>query len=191
MKHLTRTLTLVLLVILFRPVQAQQSLREKYDEMLEKTETYEQYKVIPRTRLNSFWAEVTDSLNAKSVRIQDLAADGVTKQADINALQSELSQVQSKLDESLELNDTIYFIGIPFSKLGYHLMVWILIVILAVLGTLSYLMFLRSNKVTTRVKGEYATLESEFETHKNGAREKQAKLKRELQTAVNQLNDRR
>ena len=190
MKHLTFTLILILFNALFCTLQAQ-SLQEKYDEMMEKTETYEQYKVIPRTRLDGFWTEVTDTLKAKTNRIQDLRADGIAKQADIDALGSELSQVQSKLDESLELNDTIYFFGIPFSKLGYHLMVWILIIALAVLGIISYLTFLRSNKVTTRVKAEFETLESEFEKHKNGAREKQAKLKRELQTAINQLGERR
>ncbi|MEQ9022021.1 MAG: hypothetical protein RLN82_04575, partial [Pseudomonadales bacterium] len=103
----------------------------------------------------------------------------------------ELAEVQARLDESLELNDTIYFLGIPFSKVGYHIMVWVIIIALAVLGVMAYFMFIRSNSVTKRAKREFDSLQAEYEEHKTKARETQVKLKRELQTAVNQLNERR
>ncbi len=190
MKYLKLTALTVFVFLLSIDSQAQ-TLQEKYDEMLEKTETYEQYKVIPRARLNAFWSETVDSLNTQSATISDLRSQVATQQNEINTLKSQLAEVQAKLDGSLELNNTIHFLGIPFSKLGYHLMVWLIIAALATLGVIAYLMFLRSNKVTIRVKKEHDKLEREFEEHKTKAREKQVKLKRELQTAVNQLNERR
>ncbi len=170
---------------------AQESLQEKYDAMLESTETYEQYKVIPRSKLNGFWGEVSDSLQRKTGTINDLRSQILTQQASIESLEGNVVDLQARLDESLNLNDTIYFVGIPFSKLGYHLMVWLIIIVLAVLGVLSYLMFMRSNRVTSKVKKEFEALNAEYEEHKTKARETQVKLKRELQTAVNQLNERR
>ncbi|WP_370089476.1 hypothetical protein [Ekhidna sp.] len=191
MKNLRLTLSTFILFIFFLPAYAQETLQEKYDEMLESTETYEQYKVIPRTRLNAFWKEVSDSLSQNIRTINDLKSQIQDQEASIAALEANVADLQSRLDESLNLNDTIYFLGIPFSKVGYHIMVWVIIAALAVLGVMAYFMFIRSNKVTSKTKREFETLQAEYEEHKNKAREKQVKLKRELQTAVNQLNERR
>ncbi|MEQ9467523.1 MAG: hypothetical protein RLN88_08930 [Ekhidna sp.] len=190
MKNLKLTFSLAFILFAMQS-QAQETLREKYDAMLEKTETYEQYKVIPRTTLNSFWSEALDSLKQQARTIRDLRSQVTGQQGEINSLRAEIAEVQSKLDESLELNDTIYFLGMPFSKVGYHIMVWLIIAALAVLGVMSYLMFIRSNSVTSKTRREYETLNAEYEEHKTHARETQVKLKRELQTAINQLNERR
>ena len=189
-----QTLRLILtLIFVFSLILSfgQETLQEKYDYLLEKTETYEQYKVIPGTSLNSFWAEVKDSLNQNTRVIKDLRSQIAPQQASIKSLEANVIDLQIQLDESLKLNDTIFFMGIPFSKVGYHLMVWLIVVALAVSGIVSYLMFMRSNKVTTRIKREFETLKAEYESHKVNAREKQVKLKRELQTAINQLNEKR
>ncbi|MEQ6167438.1 MULTISPECIES: hypothetical protein [unclassified Ekhidna] len=189
MKNLSLTLCFVLLFSI--SASAQETLQQKFDNMLENTETYERYKVIPRTDLNAFWSEVTDTLNQKQQKIQQLQTETRDAKALAQQARAQLSDVQVKLDESLELNDTIYFLGIPFSKVGYHIMVWVIIIALAVLAVIAYFMFMRSNSVTSRTKREYEALQAEFEEHKTKAREMQVKLKRELQTAVNQLNERR
>ncbi|WP_420577583.1 hypothetical protein [Ekhidna sp.] len=190
MKNLSLTLCSCV-VLFFSFSSSAQSLKQKYDDMLENTETYEQYKVIPRTDLNAFWSEVADSLNQKQRKIQQLQSETQDAKALAQQARAELSDVQSKLDESLELNDTIYFMGIPFSKVGYHIMVWVIIIALAVLAVIAYFMFMRSNSVTTRTRREHEALLAEFEEHKTKAREQQVKLKRELQTAINKLNERR
>lgn len=191
MKNLSLILCSVIVMLFTFSVSAQETLKQKYDDMLENTETYEQYKVIPRTDLNAFWSEVTDTLNQKQRKIQELRLETQDAKALAQQARAELSDVQSKLDESLEMNDTIYFIGIPFSKVGYHIMVWVIIIALAVLAVIAYFMFMRSNSVTTRTKREHEALVAEFEEHKTKAREQQVKLKRELQTAINKLNERR
>lgn len=186
------TLTLLIITFVLSIFHAHgQSLQDKYNTMLEETETYEQYKVIPRTRLNGLWSEVKDTLNQKQRKIQQLQTE--TQDAVAAAVQSraELADVQAKLDASLDVNDSINFVGISFSKMGYHIMVWAIIAILAVLGVMAYFMFMRSNSVTSKTRREFEALQAEFEEHKTKARETQVKLKRELQTAVNQLNERR
>ncbi|WP_424963569.1 hypothetical protein [Ekhidna sp.] len=191
MKNLSFTLSLIFVLFFTSNASAQEALQQKFENMLENTETYERYKVIPRTDLNTFWSEVTDTLNQKQRKIQQLQSETQDAKALAQQARAELSDVQSKLDESLKLNDTIYFVGIPFSKVGYHIMVWVIIIALAVLAVIAYFMFIRSNSVTTRTRREHEALQAEFEEHKTKARETQVKLKRELQTAVNQLNERR
>ena len=191
MKSLKISLILLFAYVAIPQSFGQETLQEKYDDMIESTETYEQYKVIPRTRLNGFWSEVSDSLNQNKIVQKEQRNTILDQQAENVRVAAVAKDLEAQLSESLDQNDTIYFLGIPFSKIGYHLMVWLIIVALAVLGVISYLMFMRSNSVTSRVKKEHEELIAEFDAHKDKARETQVKLKRELQTAINSLNERR
>ncbi|WP_462251504.1 hypothetical protein [Ekhidna sp.] len=170
---------------------AQNSLQEKYDGIIESTETYEQYKVIPRTTIDDFWMEVSDTLKLNKGVINDLQIKRQDQEAFIKKLEADILNLQSNLDSSLNQNDSINFVGISFSKVGYHLMVWLIIAVLAAFGVIAYLMFARSNRVTSRVKKDHDELIAEFDAHKDKAREAQVKLKRELQTALNTINERR
>ena len=190
MNHLKLTLGFLSLVFL-NPLQSQEPLRQKYENMIETSETYDQYKVIPRTTIDAFWAEVSDTLRQNKARMKQLSIALNQQQTSAAELNERVIELQTSLNANLNQKDSIEFMGITFSKLSYHIMVWSIILILAIVAVLAYLMFLRSNKVTTRVKQAHESLAAEFDDHRNSAREKQAKLKRELQTAINQLNERR
>lgn len=168
---------------------AQDSLNAKYNNMIESTETFNQYKVIPKTSLDAFWSEVMDSMQEDSRSIQSLTEQVQSQIDSIESLTSERNSVQNELDESLMLNDSISFLGITLSKSVYHIIVWGIIFVVLVLSIVVYLMFLKSNKVTTRSRKELETLQHAFEEHKSQSREKQVKLKRELQTAINTIDE--
>ena len=189
MKCLTRPLAVFVLLFAGGSLYSQ-SLNEKYTDLIQRSETYEQYKVIPKTSLDGFWVEVMDSIAFQNNSLADLRAKVRRQNQKIESLAKSQQEVQAKLDESLTKNDSIRFLGVSLSKLSYHLIVWSLILILASLGILAYTMFFRSNKLTVRHKKDLEELELEFEKHRNAAREKQVKLKRELQTALNQLETR-
>lgn len=191
MKNINLFASLLFTLLIVTQASSQESLQEKYNSLIESSETFQQYKVVPKTSLNAFWSETMDSLNHANSTISDLSLNVTSQQDSIQALNSRLAVIQNGLDESLELNDTIYFVGMPFSKLGYHIMVWLIIIALTLLSLMVYFMFIRSNKQTTRFKRELEGLNTEFENHKNESREKQMKLKRELQTAMNQLSEKR
>ncbi len=191
MKSQSSTLILSIVLLVNFSSVAQSSLQEKYDGIIESTETYEQYKVIPRTTIDAFWVEVSDTLKLNRGVINELQTKRQDQEAFIKKLEADILNLQSNLDSSLNQNDSINFVGISFSKVGYHLMVWLIIAVLAAFGVIAYLMFARSNRVTSRVKKDHDELLAEFDAHKDKAREAQVKLKRELQTALNTINERR
>lgn len=191
MKNLKLIISLISFFVIITQAFSQESLQAKYDNLLENTETFQQYKVIPRTSLNAFWSETTDSLSLAKSQIRDLKSNVSTQKDSIQSLNVSVSGLQSSLDESLNMNDSISLLGISFSKLGYHILVWSIIIALAVLGIFAYLLFLRSNGQTSRFRRDMESLRSEFEAHKEAALAKQLKLKRELQTAINQLSEKR
>jgi len=184
----TGTLAISLLFAHFHLV-GQDSLDEKYQNMIETTETFNQYKVIPRTTIDAFWSEVLDSLRDNNATISSLRSEIAVQQDTISSLSAATSELKAQLDESLTLNDSISFFGIDVSKTTYHFIVWGIIMVLAVLAALAYMMFMKSNRVTSRSRKELGALEQEFEDHKNKARETQVKLKRELQTSINKMEE--
>lgn len=191
MRYLILSSSFLLFFFLSDHCFSQVTLQEKYEQLLDRTETFKEYKVIPSASLNQFWLEAQDSLVKNAGQIVRMRAMISVQQDTILSLRGKNQEQKAELDESLMLNDSIQFMGVRFSEFSYHLLVWSIIIVLTVLGLLAYFMFLTGNKVTSRTKREIESLNAEFEDHKAKARETQVKLKRELQTAVNTLNERR
>ncbi len=169
--------------------KSQDSLHVKYQNLIETTETFNQYKVIPRTTIDLFWSEVMDTLRKNDEVIKSMMTQVQAQNDSIENLNSRSRELGAQLEESLTQNDSIAFVGINVSKTTYHLIVWALITILLVATILVYFMFMKSNRVTVRSKKELEALQTELDDHKNKSRENQAKLKRELQTAINKMEE--
>ena len=189
MKIIKTSIIGILFVAVAHLSLAQDSLQVKYQNMIESTETFNQYKVIPRTMLDAFWAEAVDSLQQNGRAIRSLSGQVQSQSDSIRSLTAQRDNVQGQLDESLTLNDSISFLGANLTKGTYHFIVWGLILALVVTAIVFYVMFLNSNRVTSRSKKELETLQLAYEEHKNQSREKQVKLKRELQTAINTIDE--
>ena len=137
------------------------NLQESFDFMMEKYSSYEIYKVIPITKLNEFWGSVDDSLRSKERSIDGLQGEIVALNAMIDSLNSELATVKTTLKTSKETNSEIAFLGISFDKTIYHVMVWAIIVLLAVLIVMVYFMYVRSNGLTSRFKKDLEAMRKE------------------------------
>lgn len=172
-------------------ISAGQDLSTKFQEMMESSETYETYKVIRINTINSFWSEVEDSLNVKDKNIQSLKTEIDQLESELSGLEARLSEVKADLDQSKELNDTINFLGADLNKSLYHIIVWVIIAALVVVLFIVFGMYTQSHKVTRKAQKEFHEVQNEFENFKDKAREKQVKLKRDLQTAVNTIEDMR
>ena len=187
MKNLRPILSFTLPIILLFSVSGQESLQEEYDYLIRDTETYEQYKVIPKTRLDQFWALVMDSVSVKNQGISNLKIKLSYEQKVVAGLKAEAEQFQRELNNSLTKNSSINFFGLSLSKSSYQMIVWAIIIILLFVAGLAYSMYLRSNRLTVLHRKRLEEVELEYEQHRTYARDKQVKLKRELQTAINKL----
>lgn len=189
-KKLTLLSPILFFLILNLPSQAQTpSLDDKYQEIMENSETYEVYKVIRGTRLNEFWGEVRDSIEASNTEIAALKGTVSSLNTEISTLNDKIDDLSKDLEASNEVNDSISFLGIGFSKATYHIMVWVIIAGLVTAIVVLTGMYRSSNALTQRTVKEHKGLEAEFESHKSRSHEQYLKLKRDLQTAVNKIED--
>src|SRR5690606_27557662 len=96
-------------------------------------------------------------------------------------------------DETLEEQEYqiehMSFLGMGLTKGAYVTFTWVVIFILALAALILYFRYNSANKITIKAKNEYNSLDEEFETHKKRARETESKIKRELQTEINTVQE--
>ncbi len=157
--------------------------------MLESSESYTEYKVIKRTKLNEFSRAVQDSMAISRNQISALKSEVSDLKSQVKQLSSRITDLETQLAESEKLRESLVFLGIPMNKATYHMIVWVIIAGLAVFGVFAYTSFMRSNKVTSKTKKEMTELELEYDEHKKKSHEKQIKMGRELQTERNLVEE--
>ncbi len=166
-----------------------QTLRERYLLMRNKSQNYQEYKVIKENVLDSWWKIVLDSVTAKQTAIRD-------SKAEIKRLETELSQnIDALKAKENSMKDVMYasthisVLGIAFDKGFFAGMVGV-ILLLAGLAIAGVLYSIRMIKKSLTEKEELAnSISVEYEEYKRKAMEKQTKLSRELQNERNKLQE--
>jgi hypothetical protein len=179
-------------VLSFGSVSAQGNIQSQFEEFYStETSNWQEYKLIKKPRLKEFWSLVTDTLKIKEIKIVAAKAEVVVLNEELAEVNQKLQGVESELQNSKELNDSISFLGFQMKKSAYSSMVWIIIFGLIALSITLYLLYIRNNKVTKEARANLFNSEQEYTAHKEQSRENQSKLKRELQTALNALQENR
>lgn len=170
-------------------VEGPYSLEEQYEKLMKKSTSYQEYKVVKKVGINELWKNVNDSLN-KAHSDFDASNDEIARlNKELKSTKDSLDQTSASLNESNFGRDRISFLGIPLLKITYNSIVWGIILILAAIAIILFMRFAKSNSVTKNTRADYNKLEEEFEEYKKNARENDINIKRELQTAINTIED--
>jgi Skp family chaperone for outer membrane proteins len=108
--------------------------------------------------------------------------------SEIEELQSNLQSTQENLDNVNAEKDSINFLGMPFSKGGYMMLMWGIVGLL-VLALLFFIYRYKNSNATTReARKRLDETEREFDAYRTKALEKEQKLGRMLQDERNKSN---
>jgi len=168
-------------------VQGSYTLRERFQIMKTKSQTYSDYKVIKETVLDGVWKIITDSLAAKDAAIR--AGHG-----HINSLKGQLAKTEEALKAKERSMTDIQYASTHINVLGIDFGKGVFLTIIACLlgGLIAFVaiifgrMQLQSKSLSERNLAVSA-LTNEFEEYKHRAMDKQTKLSRELQDERNKL----
>lgn len=166
-----------------------QTLEQQYRRLLKISTTYQEYKVVKSVNLDEFWGNISDSLRVTMQKQAELNAEIQKLNEKLFNTENQLKKVQAELDASNFDRDHITLLGVPVSKTTYKTVIWIIILVLAFLAILFFSRFQKSNKLTRKAKKDFETLQTEYDNYKKKARDKELKLKRELQTAINTIDE--
>ncbi len=153
--------------------------------LIEESNNYQQYEVIPQSWMVKFRKSVNDSVAAFRSEISSLKSQLKAERATITGLRQELQSTQDTLNETRLAQNEMALIGMPMQKTSYRLTMWSIIGILILALVIFIIRFKHSNMVTKDARQKLATLEDEFEHHRKRSLEREQKLRRELQDELN------
>ncbi len=157
----------------------------QFEYVIQKSNKYQDYKVVKKDWLYTLKSHTIDSLNA--VRKDLVATQGVvkTQEQEISDLKLKLTNTQTDLDQTNIEKDNMSLFGIQLGKANYNVLMWSIIgVLLACLIFFIY-KFNNSNIITKEANRNLAEVEEEFEEHRRTALEREQKVRRQLQDELN------
>lgn len=165
------------------------SLNNQFQELKKKSNNYQNYEVVDRAVLDNFWNNIEDSLNAQSEQVAKLQKDLASTQKNVRELESQIAERDEKITEQSDLIDNMSFLGIQIGKGAYVTITWAIIFVLIIVVLIVYFRFKKANRVTVETKKEINSLQSDFEAHRQRSRENETKIKRDLQTEINRVEE--
>lgn len=168
-----------------------QTLRQRYALMKEKSQTFNDYKVIKEYILDGFWKLSMDSLNAAQEKLELAIQEAGQLQIKLNGALAMLQQKEASMQEVEFAGNHITVLGIDFSK-GFFLSAigFLLLGFILLLGIIAGRMKIIHGLLRER-EGKENLISREFEEYKRKALERQMKLSRELQDERNRMAEMR
>ncbi len=157
----------------------------QFEYVIQKSNSYQDFKVIKKTWMYALKAHTMDSLNAIRKDLADTQKIVDTQAQEISELKGSLSNTKTSLEDTIAEKDNMSLFGAPMSKSGYSTLMWVIIGVLLLLLLFFIYKFKNSNSVTRQAQLSLTETEEEFEEHRRIALEREQKVRRQLQDELN------
>ncbi len=189
-----RFIILSALLFFFTAAKAQDTaddntLQKQFDDMKTRSNNYQIYKVVKVTDLDSFWSSAKDTLKSERKEIIQMRSEINALKAEVNSLQAQVNERDNTLEEQEYQIEHMSFLGIPLTKSAYITFTWVLIFGLLIAAIVFYARFHGAHKVTSQTQSEMKKVQEEFDLHRQRTRDNETKLKRDLQTEINRVEE--
>ncbi len=169
----------------------EKTLNQRYSLMKEKSETFNEYKVIREYILDGMWRLTNDSI--KEIRAQLAAAHDETfkLQQELNVSIAAIRQKEESMADVAHASTHIRVLGLDFTKGFFIGMVgFVFLGMLLLLGLATGRLRMMYESLKEKIDAENM-ISTEYENYKRKALEKQMKLSRELQNERNKMAEMR
>jgi len=184
-------LKILLLTVCFAlyvlPAIAQQkttTLEELFVDVIDKSNRYEEYKVVKIYKLNNLKKNVEDSIASIKKDLENAQGTIALQKSKIDTLTQSMSSLQTELNTSIENQDGINLFGALINKTIYKITMWGIIGLLVLVVLYLLFKFKNSNVITKAAKLKLTETDEEFETHRQQALEREQQLRRKLQDEI-------
>ena len=161
------------------------SIENQFISVVDKSNNYQEFKVIKKSKINVLRKNVLDSIAALESKIVTSQAEIEKQKIEIETLTQNLSTTQSNLEASIEMEDGIEVLGMVTKKATYNTILWSIILgLMAILGFLFY-KYKNSHSVTKAAKLSLNEIITDFDAHRRKTLENEQLLRRKLQDEIN------
>lgn len=165
--------------------ETENTLEAQFNEVVEKSNSYQEYKVISKVKIANLQKNIFDSIAVLKKEIAATETEFDSHQKKIDSLSKNLATTKSELSLSKEKEDGITVFGMLTSKATYNTLMWSLILVLLGIGGFLLYKFLNSHKVTKATELKMAEMEMELEESRQNRIESEQVLRRKLQDEIN------
>lgn len=167
------------------------TLDQRYSLMKEKSQTFNDYKVIKEYILDGMWKMTSDTLKAVQTQLAETKEEVARLEQNLNSALAAFKQKEDSMAEIEHASTHISVLGFDFTKSFFIGMTAAIFVgMLLVLGAVTGRLKMIYQSLKERVDAE-DLVSKEFENYKRKALEKQMKLSRELQNERNKMAEMR
>lgn len=161
------------------------TLEQQFDKIYRTSSSYQEYKVVGKTRYRALQKGVLDSLKALQSDLASKKRIIASKSDSIQKLQNTVTTLDTDLKQTNTEKDSISLFGILISKSTYNIALWSIIVILILVLSYFVFKFKNSHVVTSEAKSNLKEAEDELANYKKKSLEREQKLRRQLQDEIN------
>ncbi len=161
------------------------SVKNQFDYLINKSNRYQNYKVVQYNWLRKLKFNVADTLVENKKEILSNYKIINTQKATIDSLQATIKNANKTIQTLTTEKQSISFLGIQINKTTFKSILFFIIGVLAILLVFFVSKFKQSNSITRHTKEALKELEDEYNEHRTKALEREQKVMRKLQDELN------
>jgi hypothetical protein len=161
------------------------SIENQFIKVVDKSNNYQEFKVIKKTKIEGLRKNVMDSIGALEAKIKTSEVEIEKQKSEIQLLTQNLNTVKSNLIASIEKEDGIEVLGMLTKKTTYNAILWSIILGLIAILILIFYKYKSSHDITKDTKLKLTEIETDFDAHRRKTLENEQLLRRKLQDEIN------
>ncbi len=161
------------------------SIQSQFTNLIEKSNTYQSYKVIKISELNILQRNIRDSISALKSTIDEFETTTTSQNVKIDSITNEIKSLKQELKDTQENVENISLLGMPTKKSSYKTIMWTIIIALLLLSTILFYRFKKSHSDTKEAREKLDETENELEDLRKSSLEREQKIRRQLQDEIN------
>jgi len=157
-------------------------IKGQFEYLYKKSNTFEQYKVIPIVAYNTLKQNATDSIKRYQKEMTNHSKEISRLNNVLETNTAEIKQLKEELLTTQDSKNSIKLLGIDTNKNAYKLLMWTVIFCLIITSIILFLMYKRGHQVVKEARIRLQEVQEDFEKHRKNAIAREQALGHELQT---------
>ncbi|MDP2889862.1 MAG: hypothetical protein Q8P34_12990 [Bacteroidota bacterium] len=157
-------------------------IKGQFEYLYKKSNTFEQYKVIPMNSFNTLKQNATDSIRLYKKEATVHLNETNSLNSKLEASNAEIARLKEELSTTQNMQNSVKLFGMGIDKKAYNLIMWGVVFFLAIFSTILFLMYKRGHQVVKDAKTRLVEVQEDLEKLRKSGILREQKLGHELIT---------
>ena len=155
-------------------------IKGQFESLYNKSNKFEQYKVIPISAYNTLKQNATDSIQKYKKEASNHLVETNNLNTKLEASNTMVTQLKEELSTAQNMQDSVNLLGMAVNKKTYSLIMWGVIFCMAIISTVLFLMYKRGHLVVNEARTRLKEVQEDLEKHRKSAILREQALGNEL-----------